>query len=224
MSDNKHGFGWNGKGYYIALILCAAAIGITSYVYERNQRLSTQAQLQATQAVQTATLETGADVPATATQPPEPRVQQMPTQPQPTQPEKLRVTAPVAGEPVYGYSVQALCYNQTTRDWRVHAGVDFPAEAGTEVCAAAAGTVTAAYTDDLLGPTVEIRHQGGYTTRYSSLEKELKVAPGDPVQAGQVIGRAADTALVETALGSHLHFAVTSQGKTMDPMEFLALE
>ena len=125
---------------------------------------------------------------------------------------------------MYGYSVQALCYNQTTRDWRVHAGVDFPAEAGTEVCAAAAGTVTAAYTDDLLGPTVEIRHQGGYTTRYSSLEKELAVAPGDPVQAGQVIGRAADTALVETALGSHLHFAVTSQGKTMDPMEFLALE
>ena len=45
MSDNKHGFGWNGKGYYIALILCAAAIGITSYVYERNQRLITQAQL-----------------------------------------------------------------------------------------------------------------------------------------------------------------------------------
>ena len=66
MSDNKHGFGWNGKGYYIALILCAAAIGITSYVYERNQRLSTQTQLQATQAVQTATLETGADVPAIA--------------------------------------------------------------------------------------------------------------------------------------------------------------
>ena len=32
MSDNKHA-GRGGKGYYIALILCAAAIGITSYVY-----------------------------------------------------------------------------------------------------------------------------------------------------------------------------------------------
>ena len=31
MSDNKHA-GRGGKGYYIALILCAAAIGITSYV------------------------------------------------------------------------------------------------------------------------------------------------------------------------------------------------
>ena len=35
MSDNKHA-GRGGKGYYIALILCAAAIGITSYVYYRN--------------------------------------------------------------------------------------------------------------------------------------------------------------------------------------------
>ena len=30
MSDKKHtGRSFNGKGYYIALILCAAAIGIT---------------------------------------------------------------------------------------------------------------------------------------------------------------------------------------------------
>ena len=37
MSDNKHNsrrFG--GKGYYIALILCAAAIGITGYLYQKN--------------------------------------------------------------------------------------------------------------------------------------------------------------------------------------------
>ena len=32
MSDNKHA-GRGGKGYYIALILCAAAIGISGYVY-----------------------------------------------------------------------------------------------------------------------------------------------------------------------------------------------
>ena len=39
MSDNKHfGRGANGKGYYIALILCAAAIGITSYVFYANTK------------------------------------------------------------------------------------------------------------------------------------------------------------------------------------------
>ena len=37
MSDNKHtGRSFNGKGYYIALILCAAAIGISGYLYYRN--------------------------------------------------------------------------------------------------------------------------------------------------------------------------------------------
>ena len=37
MSDKKHtGRGIFGKGYYIALILCAAAIGITGYLYYRN--------------------------------------------------------------------------------------------------------------------------------------------------------------------------------------------
>ena len=41
MSDNKHiGRGFAGKGYYIALILCAAAIGITGYLYYRNTETS----------------------------------------------------------------------------------------------------------------------------------------------------------------------------------------
>ena len=35
MSDNKRSRR-GGQGYYIALILCAAAIGITGYVYYRN--------------------------------------------------------------------------------------------------------------------------------------------------------------------------------------------
>jgi murein DD-endopeptidase MepM/ murein hydrolase activator NlpD len=70
---------------------------------------------------------------------------------------------------------------------------------------------------------VEIRHEGGYTTCYSSLGEELAVSAGDTVTAGQTIGYAGSTALVETAMGSHVHFSVTSQGDPMDPAEFLAL-
>ena len=36
MSNNKKSSGKFGKGYYIALILCAAAIGVSGYVYYRN--------------------------------------------------------------------------------------------------------------------------------------------------------------------------------------------
>ena len=44
MSNNKKG-GIYGKGYYIALILCATAIGISGYMYYRNAN-NTQNQLQ----------------------------------------------------------------------------------------------------------------------------------------------------------------------------------
>ena len=37
MSDNKFSRFFSGKGYYIALTLCAAAIGIMSYVYYSGQ-------------------------------------------------------------------------------------------------------------------------------------------------------------------------------------------
>ena len=40
MSDNKHA-GRGGKGYYIALILCAAAIGISGYVYYQSTQSKT---------------------------------------------------------------------------------------------------------------------------------------------------------------------------------------
>ena len=36
MSKKKFSSGINGKGYYIALVLCAVAIGITGFLYYRN--------------------------------------------------------------------------------------------------------------------------------------------------------------------------------------------
>ena len=74
-----------------------------------------------------------------------------------------------------------------------------------------------------MGFTVVIRHDGGYTTKYSSLKEELAVKPGDAVTMGQTIGYAGDTALIETVMGSHVHFSVSYQDEPMDPEEFLAL-
>ena len=227
MSDNKHtGRGWNGKGYYIALVLCAAAIGITSYVYSQNSNLQEEVLLEESQIIPVGTMTMEADIPVIAT---EPRNQTVPSESgqteatQSSQPRKRKIVSPVAGHEIYGYSMEALSYNQTTRDWRVHNGVDLAAEEGTPVCAACDGTVYTAGKDDAMGYTVEIRHDGGYTTRYSCLQEDLTVSAGDTVEAGQVIGYAGSTALVETTLGSHVHFSVSHQGKSMEPMEFLAL-
>ena len=72
-----------------------------------------------------------------------------------------------------------------------------------------------------MGMTVVISHGGGYSTRYSSLSQEVSVKAGDTVVAGQAIGKVDNTALLENAIGDHLHFAVSCNGKAVDPVDFL---
>ena len=226
MSNNKN-FGFSGKGYYIALILCAAAIGITGYLYSKNANKPEEVTIQETMG-NAQVLETQEeDIPVIATQPvtqgtPQETPTQAPTQA--TVPQTIRTASPIEGNEVAAYSMDCLSYNQTTRDWRVHNGVDIAAPEGTQVLAAAEGTVYAAYEDDTMGYTVVIRHTGGYTTTYSSLSEELAVKTGDTVTLGQAIGCVGDTALVETTIGSHVHFGVTHQNTPMDPNDFLAMK
>ena len=223
MSNNKQsGRGIYGKGYYIALILCAAAIGITGVLYYRNAQEAQpviQAPEQATVAVDAPQedLEVAATGPVVVHKPVEDAPAEAPV------PQVLKTAAPVSGETVANYAMDCLSYNQTTRDWRVHNGVDLAAEAGTEVLAAADGVVYTTYTDDIMGTTVVIRHDGGYTTQYASLSEEIQVSVGDEVSLGQVIGTVGETALVETAMGPHVHFSVLKDDASMDPNEFLAL-
>ena len=125
------------------------------------------------------------------------------------------------GEVLSGYAMEVLSYNQTTRDWRVHNGVDFAAPEGTAVVAAADGQVYTVYEDAQMGMTVGIRHENGYTTRYSSLDAGVAVSAGQQVTMGQTIGAVGTSALMENALGHHVHFAVSRNDESVDPMDFL---
>ena len=215
MSKRKFSGSMGGKGYYIALILCAVAIGISGYLYYANQdtkeaSADPQAQLVA------ATDGTAATTPSATDR------NQQPTeadQSKDTRPAKRHM--PVSGETISGYAMDVLSYNQTTRDWRIHNGIDIAAEAGAQVCAAADGSVYAVYEDETLGMTVVIHHEGGYTTTYSSLAEKVMVKAGDQVTAGQVIGAVGNTALLENALGDHLHFSVSCGNTPVDPESFL---
>ena len=221
--SNKQNRGAGQTGHYIALGLCAVAICISGYLYTlRNQ--DPEPQTNDPDHTVAATLP-GEDVPAVATKP----QQTDPTQgtkpsTEPTQKKPLRTCAPVEGQTVAVYAVDALSYNQTTRDWRTHDGLDIGADEGTVVRAAADGTVYAVYADDVLGMTVVINHDDGYTTQYSSLSTEVTVAPGDSVTMGQTIGTVGSTALLETTLGAHVHFSVTQNGAGVDPADFLTLD
>ena len=209
---NKKSAGISAKGYYIALVLCAVAITVAGALYYRGQQTPEEAEKTPVNAQQP--LPT--DVPAAVTQP-----GQLENQIPADAKKPGKIVKPLSGSTVAEYSMEALRYNQTTRDWRVHDGIDIAAQAGTKVCAAAAGEVYSVYDDETMGMTVVIRHEGGYTTRYASLDTDISVKAGDQVKAGQEIGKVGNTALLECAIGDHLHFAVSCGTVTVDPADFL---
>ena len=218
MSNNKKSGGIFGKGYYIALVLCAAAIGISGYVYYRNANQTEEVLHQKETETQVAVVATEEDIPAAVTNP---VTQPVETTTVPTVKKAMKTAAPLEGETVVNYAMDCLSYNSTTRDWRVHDGIDIAAAAGTEVKAAADGQVYTVYQDETMGTTVVIRHEEGYVTVYASLAEEVAVNAGDYVTLGQTIGTVGETALLENALGEHLHFGVLCNDEQMDPAEFL---
>ena len=221
MSEHKRNR--NTKAFVLGLVLCAAAVWVTGYVFYRSENQVQEASLQETyEDVLVGTIGTE-DVPVIATQPQATTPSATETVPPSTEKRALKTMSPVEGAPIFGYSMEALSYNQTTRDWRVHNGIDLAADAGTPVMAAADGEVYTVYQDNTMGNTVVIRHNDGYTTCYSSLADNLTIRPGDKVVMGDTIGYAADSAIVESTLGSHVHFSVTHYDEPMDPQEFLSL-
>ena len=226
--SNKNFGGANAKGYYIALALCALAIGVSGYLYYANANDET-------------TEKDGPDVTVAATLPPQQQdvpVAVLKPEGEPTQPtetaapqqqptvtrQPMKTAAPVEGQTVAVYAMDALGYNPTTRDWRTHNGMDIAAEEGTPVLAAADGTVYTVYEDDTMGTTVVIRHADGYVTKYASLAADVPVSAGSQVTMGQTIGYVGNSALLESAIGDHVHFSVTCNDVTVDPAEFLAEE
>ena len=140
---------------------------------------------------------------------------------EPVQEEQTFFIWPVVGETENGYSMTALQYDRTMRDWRTHDGVDIAAALGEQVKAACAGTVTQVYDDEMFGCTVVIEHAGGLVSRYSNLQEIPTVAPGDVVVTGQVIGAVGETAICESGEVVHLHFSMSQDGKSVDPTSYM---
>ena len=151
-----------------------------------------------------------------------PTMPELPVDPTPVAAVAPRlVVSPLNGEVLAAFSVDALAYNPTLEDWRIHDGVDIAAQAGSTVLAASSGTVSAVLDDPMMGTTVVIEHDGGYQTTYSNLQTIPTVEAGDAVSAGQIIGAVGATAAAEAAQSPHLHFSVSKNGELMDPDEFL---
>lgn len=127
----------------------------------------------------------------------------------------LPTTLPVAAQ-----------WNASSFGWRIdpftgeramHEGVDFAADPGTPVVAAAGGMVITAERHPEYGNMVEIDHGNDLTTRYAHASKIL-VKPGTLVRRGQEIAVSGSTG---RSTGPHLHFEVRLRGVAQNPNRFL---
>ncbi len=139
--------------------------------------------------------------------------------------EKLTFVSPTIGTVAKGHSLEVPVFSTTLGDWRVHTGIDISAEEGTEVFAAADGTVSRVYSDPYHGKTVEITHEGGIVSRYSNLSLDgIAVNVGDEVASGAKIGKIGDTSLSELADEPHLHFEIRVEGAAVNPLDYISDE
>jgi len=98
-----------------------------------------------------------------------------------------------------------------------HTGLDFAGRTGTDIKAAASGTVVKAGYDGAYGNCVEIKHANGWTTVYAHLS-DIDVRKGQKVQTGDQIG---DLGSTGNSTGPHLHFEVKKGETFVDPEAWL---
>ncbi len=117
-------------------------------------------------------------------------------------------------------------FNSSSYGWRIdpfngskafHEGLDFTANSGTAIRAAADGIVSTAERTPDYGNIVKIDHGSGLETRYAHASK-LLVKPGERVVKGQVVAQVGSTG---RSTGPHLHYEIRLNGNALDPRKYL---
>lgn len=99
-----------------------------------------------------------------------------------------------------------------------HQGIDIGASTGSNIVAAAGGSVVISTYSYSAGNYVMINHGGGVYTVYMHCSK-LLVSVGDTVKQGQVIAKVGSTGY---STGSHLHFGVRVNGSYVNPRKYVS--
>lgn len=118
--------------------------------------------------------------------------------------------------PVVGNITSRYGVNESVRD-HTHGGTDIAAPYGTEIKAAAAGTVIYSGWQSGYGNLIIIDHGNGVESYYGHCSS-LVANVGDEVEAGDVISRVGSTG---NSTGNHLHFEIRLNGSTIDPQRYL---
>ena len=140
------------------------------------------------------------------------------------EPEADKYTLPVAGKLMKAHDPTIQVYSNTMGDYRVHLGLDITTQAGAPVCAIADGTVEKIWNDALMGTCLAISHAEDVVSIYKNLSPEMAsgVTVGATVTQGQEIAKVGESAVVEMADEPHLHYEMTVNGISVDPLKYFS--
>ncbi len=133
-----------------------------------------------------------------------------------TETDGLRV--PVPGEILMHYNMDSTVYFQTLDQYKYNPAVIFAAPQGSEVLACADGQVTKIYQNEEIGVALTIDLGNGYEVTYGQLAT-YHPGLGDYVTEGQIIGTVAGPTKYYVTEGNNLYFAMTKNGKAVNPEE-----
>ena len=95
-----------------------------------------------------------------------------------------------------------------------HGGIDLAVPENTEVVSCGSGKIVKAGHNRTNGNFIIIDHGNKYKSYYGHLS-QLLVKKDDEVKKGQIIGLSGNTGM---STGPHLHFQITLDGKTINPL------
>ena len=127
----------------------------------------------------------------------------------------LPTILPVSG--TYNASSFGVRIDPFTGQHTMHEGMDFLADTGTAIVAAAGGVVQFAGFHPQYGYMIDVDHGNDLVTRYAHTSK-IFVKDGDLIKRGRKIAEVGSTG---RSTGSHLHFEVRFKGAAQNPARFL---
>ncbi len=212
-----------GKGFYIALAVCAVAVGTTAYftVFNTSDKVSPEPQSEKFNVTDWTVpeIEDANKVQSGVVIEPSNEVSENSKEEAPQKSGGAYIM-PVTGEIINPFSGGELVKSKTLGEWRTHDGIDIAAKEGSPVKSVFDGTVKEITNDPKWGITVEVEYPAA-TAYYSGLADTVKVKKGQEISLGDVIGEVGNSSIIESGEESHLHLAMKKDNEWIDPLSVI---
>ena len=127
------------------------------------------------------------------------------------------ISWPLTGNVIIPYSMDTTVYFETLKEYKCSPAMVIEAQKGDEVKAVYESKVAEVSSNSELGNYVKLELGDGYTVTLGQLQ-DVKVALGEHLEAGQVVGTIGEPSRFYSEEGSNLYFAVDKDGDPVDPM------